>query len=132
MASVGSHCILELHGCPPTLLDDKDAILDAIRRAAKLAKSTLLNEVAHRFEPQGVTALGLLAESHISVHTWPEIGYAACDVFTCGEEAEPEQACQHLVEALEADRYELRRVPRGHEAVPRVERLPRRIASEVA
>ena len=132
MASIGSHCILELHGCPSSLLNDKHAVLEAIRKAAKLANSTLLNEVAHRFEPQGVTALALLAESHISVHTWPELGYAACDVFTCGDEAVPEMACHHLVEALEADRYELRRLPRGHESIARVERLPKRVASEVA
>jgi S-adenosylmethionine decarboxylase len=112
-------------------LDDKDAIIEAIRHAAKEARSTLLGEVAHRFEPQGVTALGLLAESHISIHTWPELGYAACDVFTCGEEARPEQACQHLASALGADRYELRRLPRG--AAPDISRPERlAMAGEVA
>ena len=131
MPSIGSHCILELFGCPSSVLDDKDAITLAIRQAAEQARSTLLGEVAHRFEPQGVTALGLLAESHISIHTWPELGYAACDVFTCGEHAKPEQACQHLAAALEAERYELRRMPRG--SVPnlaRPQRLP--LTGEVA
>lgn len=114
--SIGSHCILELHDCPAAVLDDIDAIRNAIREAARRANSTLLQEVAHRFEPQGVTALGLLAESHISIHTWPELGYAAADVFTCGEEAEPERACKYLAEAMEAERFELRRLPRGIEA----------------
>jgi S-adenosylmethionine decarboxylase len=112
-------------------LDDKDAVLEAIRVAAKQARSTLLNEVAHRFEPQGVTALALLAESHISIHTWPELGYAACDVFTCGEEAQPEQACQHLAEALQSERYDMRRLPRGAApSLARPERLP--MTGEVA
>lgn len=131
MPSIGSHCILELFGCPSAVLDDKEAVVDAIRVAAKEARSTLLGEVAHRFEPQGVTALVLLAESHISVHTWPELGYAACDVFTCGEHARPEQACQHLAEALQSDRYELRRLPRGAApSLSRPERIP--LAGEVA
>jgi S-adenosylmethionine decarboxylase len=123
--SIGSHCILELYGCPPAALDDKDAILDSLRQAARRAHSTLIHEVAHRFEPQGVTALALLAESHISLHTWPELGYAACDVFTCGEHATPEDACLHLAEALGAERYELQRLPRGASQVARfAENLP--------
>lgn len=123
--SIGSHCILEMYGCPAATLDDMEAIRVGLRQAAKLAHSTLLHEVAHRFEPQGVTALGLLAESHISVHTWPELGYAAADVFTCGDECEPEKACEFLAEALHAQRYELRRLPRGAQAPAiRPERAP--------
>jgi S-adenosylmethionine decarboxylase len=95
------------------VLDDKHAVLEAIREAARQAGSTLLHEVAHRFEHQGVTALALLSESHISVHTWPELGYAACDVFMCGDHTEPERACEHLADALQAEHYELRRFPRG-------------------
>lgn len=116
MPSIGSHCILELHDCPAELLDDKERVIDALRSAATKARATLLGEVAHRFEPQGVTALALLAESHISMHTWPELGYAACDVFTCGETCEPEQACMLLIEAMQAGRYDLRRFSRGGES----------------
>jgi S-adenosylmethionine decarboxylase len=105
-----------LYGCPAATLDDIDVIRAAIRDAARAARSTLLHEVAHRFEPQGVTALGLLAESHISVHTWPEVGYAAADVFTCGESCLPERACEALAHALGAARSHLRRLPRGADA----------------
>ena len=69
--TVGVHFILELFECPPEKLDDVAFVEDALSRAAEIARSTLLNEVSHRFHPQGVTALALLAESHISVHTWP-------------------------------------------------------------
>lgn len=125
MPSIGSHCILELYGCPASILDDKDRVLAAIREAAACAQSTLLSEVAHRFEPQGVTALGLLADSHIAVHTWPELGYAAADLFTCGPAALPEQGCAHLAAALQAERYDLRRLARGEQAPrARPERLP--------
>ena len=108
--------MLEMFGCPPAVLDCPDRVRQALRDAAEAAKATLLHETSHRFEPQGVTALGLLAESHISVHTWPELGYAAADIFTCGEHTLPEAACHLLVERLEATRYELRKVPRGVES----------------
>jgi S-adenosylmethionine decarboxylase len=88
-------------------------VLEAIREAARRANSILLHEVAHRFDHQGVTALALLSESHISVHTWPELGYAACDVFMCGEQARPELACEHLAKALAAERWDVRRFARG-------------------
>lgn len=113
VTTIGSHCILEMYECPSDLLDDLEHVRAALRQAAKLSGSTLLGETAHRFEPQGVTALGLLAESHISVHTWPELGYAAADVFTCGTECKPERACEYLVKALQAGRHELRHIERG-------------------
>jgi S-adenosylmethionine decarboxylase len=111
--TIGSHWILEMYDCPPAVIDDLEHVRLALRDAAKAARSTLLHEAAHAFEPQGVTALGLLAESHISVHTWPELGYAAADVFTCGEQATPKAACEHLATALQAGRYELRLIERG-------------------
>jgi S-adenosylmethionine decarboxylase len=98
-------------------------VVEAIREAARRARSTLLHEVSHRFDHQGVTALGLLAESHIAVHTWPELGYAACDVFMCGEHAEPERACEHLAAALQAARWELHAYARGE--APGLRPVPR-------
>ncbi len=109
----GTHCILEVYDCPSELLDDVGAIVKILREAAEVARSTVLNEVSHEFAPQGVTAFVLLAESHISIHTWPEIGYAAIDAFTCGETAQPERACQYLIEALQAGDYSLQTIPRG-------------------
>jgi S-adenosylmethionine decarboxylase len=111
--TIGSHWILEMYDCPPAVIDDLEHVRVALREAVKAARSTLLHEAAHAFEPQGVTALGLLAESHISVHTWPELGYAAADVFTCGEHATPQAACEYLAAALQAGRFELRYIERG-------------------
>lgn len=116
MPSIGTHIVLEMYDCPPEVIDDLTRVRQAVREAAAAARSTLLHEAAHSFEPQGVTALGLLAESHISVHTWPELGYAAADVFTCGDEARPRAACEHLARALEAGRHEIRELARGPEA----------------
>ena len=104
---VGKHCILELYNCDPAKLDDEAFLRNAITSAAKRAGATLLNLITHRFDPQGVTGLALLAESHISIHTWPESGYAAVDVFTCGDHTMPEKACQVLWEELGAARHKL-------------------------
>ena len=105
---VGKHCILELYDCDPSKLDDETFLRDTITTAAQRAGATLLNLITHRFEPQGVTGLALLAESHISIHTWPENGYAAVDVFTCGDHTMPEKACEVLSEELSAGRHALR------------------------
>ena len=105
---VGKHCILELYECDPSRLDDEAFLRTSITTAAKSAGATLLNLITHHFEPQGVTGLALLAESHISIHTWPESGYAAVDVFTCGDHTMPEQACAVLSEALHSKRQALR------------------------
>ena len=106
--TVGKHCILELYNCDPAKLDDEAFLRTAITTAAKRAGATLLNLITHRFEPQGVTGLALLAESHISIHTWPESGYAAVDVFTCGDHTMPERACIVLSEELAAAHYKLK------------------------
>ena len=70
--------------------------------AAQLAESTLLDISSHKFDPNGVTAIALLAESHISIHTWPELHMAVCDVFTCGEHTSPASAASYMYTAMEA------------------------------
>lgn len=111
--ALGTHCILELYDCPFDALNNEQLVSTAIVDAASTAMSTLLNISSHAFDPQGVTALALLAESHISVHTWPELGYAAVDIFTCGQTARPRQACELIAERLQAGNKALRVVPRG-------------------
>ena len=94
--NIGRHCILELYQCDNAKLNDEAFIRTTLTSSAKAAGATLINLVTHSFKPQGVTGLALLAESHISIHTWPEIGYAAIDVFTCGDHTMPEKACELL------------------------------------
>ena len=105
---VGKHCILELYECDKSKLNDEAFLRTAITTAAKRAGAKLLNLITHRFDPQGVTGLALLAESHISIHTWPENGYAAVDVFTCGDHTMPEQACEVMRRELGARSYVLK------------------------
>jgi len=109
----GTHCICELYKCPPALLNDEQFVKQALREAVNQGMATLLHEVSHHFHPQGVTALGLIAESHLAIHTWPEYSYAAVDVFTCGSRADAEKACRYLARTFQAGRYSLKSVPRG-------------------
>ncbi len=110
---VGVHCMLELYGCPVELLNDIEFIKQTLADAAEIARSTLLERISHQFHPQGVTALALLAESHISIHTWPENGYIAADVFTCGEHTKPVDACQFIARAFKSSKHLLMKLPRG-------------------
>ncbi|MBI4585714.1 MAG: adenosylmethionine decarboxylase [Planctomycetes bacterium] len=118
VAATGLHCILELYRCPLELLNDAAFVKEALREAVKRASSTLIEEVVHQFRPQGVTAIALLAESHISIHTWPELAYAAADVFTCGSRVRPEEACRYLASAFMAREHSLIKLPRGARPAP--------------
>ena len=107
------HLLLELYRCDFEKLNDELFLRCALNKAAKLAKATVLNLISNKFEPQGVTAIALLAESHISIHTWPESNYSAVDIFTCGKNMLPELASQYLIGALKAKEHSLRVIERN-------------------
>ncbi len=107
----GSHLLLDIWGAAH--LDDPDHLGRAMRQAVKAAEATLLHLHLHHFSPHGgVSGVAVLAESHISVHTWPEHGFAAFDIFMCGA-AEPERAAAALRAALRPSRTELIEQRRG-------------------
>ncbi len=110
--NIGRHFILELYQCDKAKLNDEAFVRTTITSSAKIAGATLINLVTHSFNPQGVTGLALLAESHISIHTWPEIGYAAIDVFTCGDHTMPEKACKFLSNDFSAKHYSFKKIKR--------------------
>ena len=107
------HLLLELYRCDCEKLNDESFLRCTLNRAAKLANATVLDLISNKFEPQGVTAIALLAESHISIHTWPESSYSAVDIFTCGQNMMPELASQYLIESLMAKEYSLRVIERN-------------------
>ena len=115
------HLLLELYRCDYEKLNDESFLRCTLNRAAKLAKATVLNLISNKFEPQGVTAIALLAESHISIHTWPESNYSAVDIFTCGQNMMPEQASQYLIKSLMAEEHSLRVIERNPPASVRKE-----------
>ena len=107
------HLLLELYRCDCEKLNDESFLRCTLNKAAKLAKATVLNLISNKFEPQGVTAIALLAESHISIHTWPESNYSAVDIFTCGQNMIPELASQYLIQSLMAEEHYLRVIERN-------------------
>ena len=111
------HLLLELYRCDCEKLNDESFLRCTLNKAAKLANATVLNLISNKFEPQGVTAIALLAESHISIHTWPESNYSAVDIFTCGQNMRPELASQHLIESLMAEEHSLRIIERNPPSV---------------
>ncbi len=108
---LGKHYLLNLYECPHHLINDEKFLRDTIELAAVQSGTTILDTHSKSFYPQGVTVVCLLAESHISIHTWPERGEAACDVFTCGS-SDPKIGCDFIIQNLQAKRHTLQYIER--------------------
>lgn len=121
--ALGRHVLLELSGCPYTLLNDIDFVRKTLKKAAEKAEVTIISENFNRFNPQGISGVLIIAESHISIHTWPEYEYAAIDIFTCGDVALPDRAEQYLIEAFRPGEFKSYIAKRGvlRENVPSAE-----------
>jgi S-adenosylmethionine decarboxylase len=112
LENLGKHCTLEVYGVKYNLLDDLQFIDDMLRQAAIVSGATILDSVFHKFEPQGITFILLLSESHISIHTWPEKGCAAIDIYTCGL-CNPEAAMWYVIEKFKPKSHTSKSFPRG-------------------
>ena len=100
------HILFDLKDCPFKLLDDARFVRNSLFHASLLSESEILKIDFHKFHPQGVTAFAMLADSHISIHTWPEKGVAKCDIFTCGDKCDPHKAVEYLGKAFKAKQIE--------------------------
>jgi S-adenosylmethionine decarboxylase proenzyme len=107
----GTHLLVECRGCTPAVLNDAERLEEALRAAAQAIGASVVSATFHAFSPHGVTGVLLLAESHLSIHTWPEYGFAALDLFTCGE-SDPRGALPVLREALGGE-LSFRAIERG-------------------
>ena len=85
LQALGTHLLVELKDCNPDILNDIKEVQDALVMAARKAKATIVETSFHEFSPFGISGMVVIAESHLSIHTWPEYGYAAVDIFTCGD-----------------------------------------------
>ena len=99
----GLHMIVELSGCSAAKLADLEGARAALLEAARRARATVIDVSLHRFMPQGFSGVAVIAESHISVHTWPELRYLALDIYTCGSRALPQEGSAYLAEYFEAE-----------------------------
>ncbi len=118
MKTTGTHLLLEYEGCDAVRLDDAAHLEAALRSVADAAGATVVASMLHPFSPRGVSGVLVLAESHISIHTWPEERYCAVDFYTCGE-AHPERADAILRDALGAERSERMEIARGARGLER-------------
>ncbi len=109
--SVGRHLVLELWGCRN--LNSPDAVEQALREIVTACDVTLLDLRVYPFQPMGVTGVAVVAESHINIHTWPEFGYAAVDIFTCGARKDPTAALPVLRAFFAPERIETIEMTRG-------------------
>ncbi|HSG31271.1 MAG TPA: adenosylmethionine decarboxylase [Thermodesulfobacteriota bacterium] len=100
MESLGQHYLIELYECDPHILDDLDAVKEIMLSAAKKSGATILKDFLHKFSPQGVSGVVIIAESHLAIHTWPENNYAGVDFFTCGAKVDPLVAYAYIKEKL--------------------------------
>lgn len=111
----GQHVLAELEGVDPYLLDNEQFLRETLYSALVRSDATVCQVIAKQFEPQGVTVLALLSESHASLHTYPEDGSVFVDVFTCGHKAQPELAVSLLAEALQPSSVQTQTIRRGHD-----------------
>src|SRR5438309_4481264 len=111
--ALGRHLLLEMFDCDPDAINSLEAVKSSLIEAAKRAQATIVDVVFHEFNPFGISGVVVIAESHLSIHTWPEYRYAAVDVFSCGEVLQPEIAVNYLVEQFGAERASVVEMQRG-------------------
>ncbi len=113
MNALGRHLLLELFDCDADAITSLDSVKGALVEAAKRAHATIVDVVFHEFNPFGISGVVVIAESHLSIHTWPEYRYAAVDIFSCGDVLQPEVAASYLVEQFGAERTSVVELSRG-------------------
>ena len=116
----GEHYIVEASGCDPEIIGSVARVQDILVQAAEEANAQVWAVSFHRFPPNGVSGVVVISESHLSVHTWPEVGYAALDIYTCGEHTEPEKAVMYALRAFKATSAHITELTRGLDDEDRV------------
>jgi len=111
--ALGRHLLVELFDCDPDVINSLEAVKGALIEAAKRAQATIVDVVFHEFNPFGISGVVVIAESHLTIHTWPEYRYAAVDIFSCGDVLQPEIAASYLVEQFVAERHSIVEMQRG-------------------
>ena len=118
MQSLGTNLMVDLHDCSADILDDIIKVEEAMVAAAEAAGATVVEAHFHEFKPIGVSGFVVITESHLAIHTWPEHRFAAVDIFTCGQEVNPERAAQELIDKLECQNPSMFEVKRGFVSRP--------------
>ncbi len=112
MEGLGTHVIAELFNCDEYHINNLKKVEEVMMAAAELSKATIIKPFFHKFSPYGISGVIVIAESHFTIHTWPEYGYAAVDVFTCGD-LDYQAALDYIKTELGAERCSLFQLQRG-------------------
>ncbi len=113
MKPLGRHILAEIYGCDFDILNNIELVEKIMVNAALEAGAEVRETVFHKFSPQGISGVVVISESHLAIHTWPELGYAAVDVFTCGDRVDPWQACNYLAQYFKAQDIKANEQQRG-------------------
>ena len=113
MKTLGVHLLLDLENCDQKILDDLNIIKQTLIIAAQRSGALIMGETFHKFTPVGVTGIVSIAESHISIHTWPEFKYAAVDIFSCGEDFDLESCVKVISDNLKCNHITRKTIKRG-------------------
>ena len=113
MKTLGVHLLVELQLCESSKLNSVSFIKQSMLKAAEISGATILNSIFQESPSQGVLGIVIVSESHLSIHTWPEYRYAAVDIFTCGQKADPWKASEYIESSLEAKSVKITDFVRG-------------------
>jgi S-adenosylmethionine decarboxylase len=127
--ALGKHLLIELRDCNSSILMNLKEVTDAMVSAAKESKATIVDVSFHEFNPFGISGMVVIAESHLSIHTWPEYNYAAVDIFTCGDVIKPEIAADYLIERFECKNPSVVEMKRGIISCKDV-KLPHKVSND--
>jgi S-adenosylmethionine decarboxylase len=111
--SLGNHLIVELYECREETINDAQRVEKALVEAVRISGARMVQAVVHEFNPHGISGVVVIEESHFSVHTWPEYGYCALDIFTCGDEIDHYSALQYLKKEFQAGNLSVTEIKRG-------------------
>ena len=124
MKSLGKHLLAEYYRCDENAINDVQKVEEALVKAAEIAGATVIGKSFHRFEPYGVSGVVVISESHLTIHTWPEYGFAAVDVFTCGDHVDPMKAHEYLKEVFGTKNATVETILRGVLNIPDLRHKP--------
>jgi len=128
LKTLGRHVLVELYNCDPATIKDVRKIEDIMVGAAKAAKCHIVDVVFHNFNPHGISGVVVIAESHLSIHTWPEYNFASVDIYTCGNEVDPWKAYNYLLKHFKAKGVTALELKRGMLNISSRQRSPQSLA----
>jgi len=127
--ALGTHLLIELRECNTKILSSLKEVQNILISAAKVAEATIVEVAFHEFNPFGISGMVIIAESHLSIHTWPEYKYAAVDIFTCGDTLKPDKAVAYLIEKFQSKNPSIVELKRGIISASN-KKLPHKVCKE--